>query len=114
MNKKKIIIPAAIIIVLLLGGLGYTFYNLQQQKKNNADLQQLATLDKKEMENEYSQFALQYDELKRSIKNDSLMQQLTKEQQRTQELLAELKQVKSDDAREITGESRFAKLHTPS
>ena len=68
MNKKKIIIPAAIIIVLLLGGLGYTFYNLQQQKKNNADLQQLATLDKKEMENEYSQFALQYDELKRSIK----------------------------------------------
>ena len=94
MNKKKIIIPAAIIIVLLLGGLGYTFYNLQQQKKNNADLQQLATLDKKEMENEYSQFALQYD--------DSLMQQLTKEQQRTQELLAELKQVKSDDAREIT------------
>ena len=54
------------------------------------------------MENEYSQFALQYDELKRSIKNDSLMQQLTKEQQRTQELLAELKQVKSDDAREIT------------
>ncbi len=102
MNKKKIIIPAAIIIVLLLGGLGYTFYNLQQQKKNNADLQQLATLDKKEMENEYSQFALQYDELKRSIKNDSLMQQLTKEQQRTQELLAELKQVKSDDAREIT------------
>ena len=30
------------------------------------------------------------------------MQQLTKEQQRTQELLAELKQVKSDDAREIT------------
>lgn len=102
MNKKKIIIPAAIIILLLLGGLGYTFYNLQQQKKTNSDLQQLATLDKKEMENEYSQFALQYDELKRSIKNDSLMQQLTKEQQRTQDLLAELKQTKSDDAREIT------------
>lgn len=102
MNKKKIIIPAATIILLLLGGLGYTLYNLQQQKKTNSDLQQLASLDKKEMENEYSQFALQYDELKRSIKNDSLMQQLTKEQQRTQDLLAELKQTKSDDAREIT------------
>ncbi len=102
MNRKKIIIPAVVVVLLLLGGLGYTLFNLQQQKKANADLQQLATLDKKEMENEYSQFALQYDELKRSIKNDSLMQQLTKEQQRTQSLLAELKQVKSDDAREIT------------
>lgn len=102
MNRKKIIIPAVAVVLLLLGGLGYALFNLQQQKKANADLQQLATLDKKEMENEYSQFALQYDELKRSIKNDSLMQQLTKEQQRTQDLLAELKQVKSDDAREIT------------
>lgn len=102
MNKKKIIIPAVAVIVLLLGGLGYTFYNLQQQKQTNEDLRQLATLDKKEMENEYTQFALQYDELKRSIKNDSLMQQLTKEQQKTQDLLAELKQTKSDDAREIT------------
>lgn len=102
MNRKKIIIPAVVVVLLLLGGLGYTLFNLHEQKKANADLQQLATLDKKEMENEYSQFALQYDELKRSVKNDSLMQQLTKEQQRTQELLAELKQVKSDDAREIT------------
>lgn len=101
MNKKKIIIPAVIVILALLGGLGYTLFNLEKQKKTNADLQQLASLDKKEMENEYSQFALQYDELKRSIKNDSLMQQLTKEQQRTQSLLAELKQTKSDDAREI-------------
>lgn len=102
MNKKKIIIPAVIVIVLLLGGLGYTLYDLQQQKQHNADLQQLATLDKKEMENEYSQFALQYDELKRSIKNDSLMDRLNKEQQHTENLLAELKRVKSDDAREIT------------
>jgi hypothetical protein len=102
MNKKKIIIPAAIVIVALLGGLGYTLFNLQKQKDANAELQTLALLDKKEMENEYSQFALQYDELKRSIKNDSLMQQLTKEQQRTQDLLAELKKTKSDDAREIT------------
>lgn len=101
MNKKKIIIPAVIVILALLGGLGYTLFSLEKQKKTNADLQQLASLDKKEMENEYSQFALQYDELKRSIKNDSLMQQLTKEQQRTQSLLAELKQTKSDDAREI-------------
>lgn len=102
MNKKKIIIPAVAIVVLLLAGLGYLYVNLQNQKKNNAELKQLADLDKKEMENEYTQFALQYDELKRSIKNDSLMEQLSKEQRRTQDLLAELKRVKSDDAAEIT------------
>ena len=102
MKKKTIIIPAVIIIVLLLGGLGYTLVNLHKQKQANNDLQQLASLDKKEMENEYSQFALQYDELKHSIKNDSLMDQLNKEQKRTENLLAELKRVKSDDAKEIS------------
>jgi myosin heavy subunit len=35
------------------------------------------------------------------INNDSILAQLTKEQMRTQELLAELKQVKDDDAKEI-------------
>ncbi len=102
MDKKKIIIPAAIAAALLVAGLGYLYVSLQKQKKSNAELKQLADLDKKEMENEYTQFALQYDELKRSIRNDSLMEQLSKEQRRTQDLLAELKRVKSDDAAEIT------------
>lgn len=102
MDKKKIIIPAAIAAALLVAGLGYLYVSLQEQKKSNAELKQLADLDKKEMENEYTQFALQYDELKRSIRNDSLMEQLSKEQRRTQDLLAELKRVKSDDAAEIT------------
>lgn len=102
MNNKKIIIPTVAVVVLLLAGLAYLYVSLDKQKKDNAELQQLADLDKKEMENEYTQFALQYDELKRSIKNDSLMDQLSKEQRRTQDLLAELKRVKSDDAAEIT------------
>lgn len=102
MDKKKIVIPAAIVAALLVAGLGYLYVSLQKQKKSNAELKQLADLDKKEMENEYTQFALQYDELKRSIRNDSLMEQLSKEQRRTQDLLAELKRVKSDDAAEIT------------
>ena len=83
MDKKKIIIPAVIVVVLLIAGLAYLYVSLQTQKKNNAELKQLADMDKKEMENEYAQFALQYDELKRSIKNDSLMEQLSKEQRRT-------------------------------
>lgn len=101
MNKKTIII-VSIIGVLLLGGVAYLFLNLQKQRRANDDLEQLAAMDKKEMENEYTQFALQYDELKHSIRNDSLMQRLTEEENKTRNLLSELKQTKSNDAREIS------------
>jgi hypothetical protein len=58
-------------------------------------------MDKKEMENEYQQFANQYSEMKTQITNDSIVAQLTAEQEKTQRLLEELKQVKTSDAREI-------------
>ena len=64
-------------------------------------MEQLAALDKKEMENEYQQFANQYSEMKTQISNDSIVAQLTAEQEKTQKLLDELRQVKSTDAREI-------------
>ena len=102
MNNKKIIIIASAIGVLLFGGLAYLMVSLHQQRQHSRELEQLAAMDKKEMENEYTQFALQYDELKRSIRNDSLMQRLTEEEARTKSLLEELKQTKSDDAREIS------------
>ncbi|MFZ1236119.1 MAG: hypothetical protein WAR39_03815 [Prevotella sp.] len=100
--KKKIIIPIVILVALLIAGLVYLAQNLSQQKKKNEDMQQLAEMDKKEMENEYQGFANQYSEMKTQISNDSIVAQLTKEQERTQGLLNELKKVKSDDAREIT------------
>ncbi|MEG1580136.1 MAG: hypothetical protein RR386_02605 [Bacteroidaceae bacterium] len=99
MKKKALIITAVAVVVLLLcGGLAYLYVSLQDQKKNNANLEELAAMDKKEMENEYTQFALQYDELKKSIKDDSLMTRLSEEQNHTQQLLAELKRTKSTDA----------------
>lgn len=102
MKNKKIIIIASVIGIVLIAGVAYLFHNLQKQRRANDDLEQLAAMDKKEMENEYTQFALQYDELKRSIRNDSLMQRLTQEENKTKSLLSELKQTKSNDAREIT------------
>ncbi|MCR4852179.1 MAG: hypothetical protein K5893_01130 [Prevotella sp.] len=100
--NKKIVIPAVLIVLLLLGGIGYLYKSLDEQKKVNADMQELAELDKKEMQNEYEQFARQYSEMKTQISNDSIVAQLTQEQLRTQQLLQELKQVKASDAREIT------------
>ena len=100
--KKSVIVLLVVVFLALIGGLAYLFLSLQQQKQVNKDMQELAELDKQEMENEYERFALQYSEMKTQINNDSIVQQLTQEQMRTQQLLAELKKVKADDAREIT------------
>ena len=100
--KKKILIPLIVVILALLGGVAYLFMNLEEQKQVNRDMQELAELDKQEMENEYERFALQYSEMKTQINNDSIVEQLTQEQMKTQKLLEELKKVKADDAREIT------------
>lgn len=101
MKNKKIIIISAVIGILLLGGIVYLSISLQQQKQANRDMQELAELDKKEMENEYQQFADQYSEMKTQINNDSIIEQLTQEQLKTEQLLKELKNVKATDAREI-------------
>lgn len=99
--NKKVIIPAVIIAILLLGSIVYLAINLNEQKQANKDMQELAALDKAEMENEYQRFADQYSEMKAQISNDSLIEQLTQEQLKTEKLLQELKTVKSTDAREI-------------
>lgn len=101
MNKKVIIPIFAVLLVLLVGVVLFLSHSLKEQKEVNQEMMELAELDKKEMENEYQQFADQYSEMKTRINNDSLVAQLTKEQMRTQELLKELKEVKSNDAREI-------------
>jgi myosin heavy subunit len=75
--------------------------SLDKQKEENRVMQELAELDKQEMESEYQQFAEQYSEMKTRINNDSIVAQLSAEQEKTQRLLAELKAVKANDAREI-------------
>lgn len=76
----------------------------KDQEKELAELRQLAELDRQEMENQYAEYALQYDELKKGIQDDSLLQRLNEEQQRAENLaqqLKELKTSKSSDVAEI-------------
>ena len=99
---KKYMIPLLVVVIFVLFvGAVWLFLNLREQKQVNEDMQELAALDKQEMENEYERFALQYSEMKTQINNDSIIAQLTEEQLKTQKLLEELKQVKATDAREI-------------
>ena len=88
--KTKILIPVIVVGLLLVGGIVYLALSLNQQRQENQAMQELAEIDKREMENEYQQFANQYGEMKTKINNDSIVAQLTAEQERTQQLLKEL------------------------
>ena len=93
---------SAVIIIVLLALLGFKIWQFRGAKNDIEEMTQLFEIEKEEMENEYSGFAVQYDELQRHLSNDSLIRQLDKEKQRTQQLLEELRQTKATNAAEIT------------
>lgn len=89
------------LIGVLVVGLAIVSFLLFRSHSANQEMQQLFEVEKEEMENEYSNFANQYDELQIKINNDSLYQKLEQEKLKTQRLLEELRQVKSSNAAEI-------------
>ena len=101
-SGKTGLIIAIVAIVLLAGAVAYLFKDGQDKGREIEEMTQLFEIEKEEMENEYSGFAVQYDEMKVHISNDSLIRQLDKEKQRTQQLLEELRQTKATNAAEIT------------
>ena len=74
---------------------------LEDKDRELSELRQLAELDKKEMENQYAEFASQYGELKKGIKDDSLVNRLNQEQARAEALLKELQNTKANSSAEI-------------
>ena len=101
-SGKTGLIIAIIAAVLLAGAAVYLFIDSQSKGREIEEMTQLFEIEKEEMENEYSGFAVQYDEMKVHISNDSLIRQLDREKQRTQQLLEELRQTKATNAAEIT------------
>lgn len=99
MDKSKNLIIIIILLVIIIGGV--SFYAFRQTQENK-EMTELFAIEKEEMENEYTTFATQYDELQVQINNDSLREKLESEKLKTQRLLEELRQVKSSNAAEIT------------
>ena len=98
MDKSKKLIIVIILLVVIIGGV--SFYAFHQAKENK-EMSELFAVEKLEMENEYTTFATQYDELQIQINNDSLREKLESEKLKTQRLLEELRQVKTSNAAEI-------------
>lgn len=97
-NNRTITWIVGSILILLLAGVSVL---LISEKKVNKELTQEFELEKEDLENQYTTFARQYDELKLTVSNDSLSSLLEQEQLKTQRLLEELRTVKSSNAREI-------------
>ena len=100
--NKKLMTLLIVLTLVLCAGVVWLFLSLREQKQANQEMQELVEMDKREMEAEYARFALQYDEMQKQITNDSIVAQLAQEQEKTQQLLEELRRVKATDAREIT------------
>ena len=103
-QKNLLIVSITLALVLLAALVAYLVYRTdraEEARQQMEQLQALAEMDKMEMQNEYEEFARQYQELQMQINNDSLVAQLEKEQQRVEELLEELRKTKKDDAAEI-------------
>lgn len=97
-KKNTLLIMAGSLLILLL--IGVTIL-LISEKQTNKELVMEFNLDKEDLENQYTDFARQYDELKLTVSNDSLSVLLEQEQLKTQRLLEELRTVKSSNATEI-------------
>lgn len=98
MNSKKIYIAIIAVLSVLGVALAYLFIS---EKRNSAELVQEFEMNKSELENEYAEFAMKYQEIRTNLFNDSLSALLEKEQVKTQRLLEELRMVKSTNAAEI-------------
>jgi flagellar basal body-associated protein FliL len=96
--KKSLLIIFAVLLIVAITIVTYLFFS---EKQTNKELIREFELEKEELENEYSHFATQYDELQLTITNDSLSILLDKEKTKVQRLLEELRSVKSSNAAEI-------------
>ena len=99
MNKKVIVI--SVISALVLVVLGLVFMNLQQRTEIKEIVEQME-FEKEQLEDEYEELAIQFDGYQTpDIHNDSLVELLSQEKQRVQDLLEELRITKVTNARRI-------------
>lgn len=99
-NSKNIGLIVAIgVLLLVVGGLTYLYFS---QRTELTELVEQMTIEKEELEDEYEDLAIQFDGFQQlDIRNDSLQDLLSREQQRVQDLLEELRVTKASNARRI-------------
>jgi len=99
MKKPSILI--AIIAVLVIG-ISFFAWKYFRQRTEVKEIVELMEFEKEQLESEYEEWAIQFDGYQTTdIHNDSLVQLLSQEKQRVQDLLEELRITKVTNARRI-------------
>ena len=97
--KKTGIIILIIALVAIIGVLAWWSFNQHSQMQ---ELVEQMEIEKEELQEEYEDLAIQFDGYQQmDIRNDSLQDLLSREQQRVQDLLEELRVTKVTNARKI-------------
>lgn len=100
MQKKYIFIFSSVIVVLLASLAAMLVWN-SKQKQDIQAMEEMMAFEKEQLEDEYEDLAMQYDGYQINISNDSLVELLSQEKQRVQDLLEELRITKVTDGRKI-------------
>ena len=100
-NKKTILIISIAIVLLLSGVIIYLISRVRNTEKEMLEMVEMASYEKEQLENEYTDMALEVEGQMLKIDNDSIFKLLEKEQKRVQLLLEELRTVKVTTARRI-------------
>lgn len=101
MNKNKYIALIVGMVVLALCVCALVWMNLQQKTEIKEIVEQME-FEKEQLEDEYEELAIQFDGYQTpDIHNDSLVELLSQEKQRVQDLLEELRITKVTNARRI-------------
>ena len=97
--NKKVVIPIIVVLVIGIGALVYLNF---RQRQEMSEVVEMMEYEKSELQEEYEDLAIQFDGYQTmGIQNDSLQDLLSREQQRVQDLLEELRITKATNARRI-------------
>ncbi|MDR2497524.1 MAG: hypothetical protein LBD21_10405 [Tannerellaceae bacterium] len=99
-KRSTIVAVSAVVAILILGG-GWWWYNRTQQEIEN--LRESFQLEKEidELSQQWDQISLQYEGFNFKVGNDSLLAMLATEQAKVQQLMDELRTVKTTNAKQI-------------
>lgn len=96
-NGRVIKLIVALVAIILLGGGGFVYYLLQTKNAELDTLRLQSEEAKQQLAEEYQNLAVQYEGFKYSVRNDSLLMKLEREQARVESLQEELRNTKASN-----------------
>lgn len=103
MNKqqKTIIAVASAIVIALVATLVWSLQKQSKTEQEMTEIVEMMNFEKEQLEEEFSDLAMQFDGYNLNIGNDSLISLLDQEKKRVNQLLEELRITKATNARRI-------------